>query len=57
MMLLVSLCLRPSTEVSGESEVFRDPLWETSDEVERWVGMLTQLAGGPARGELASGFS
>jgi hypothetical protein len=57
MMLLVSLCLRPSAEVSGESEVFRDPLWETSDEVERWVGMLMRLAGGPARGELARGFS
>jgi hypothetical protein len=49
MMLLVSLCPRPSVEVSGESEVFRDPLWEASDEVKRWAGMLTQLAGAPAR--------
>jgi hypothetical protein len=35
MMLLVSLCPRPSAEVSGESEVFRDPLWGASNEVER----------------------
>jgi hypothetical protein len=35
MMLLVSLCPRPSAEVLGESEVFQDPLWEASDEVER----------------------
>jgi hypothetical protein len=57
MMLLVSLCSRPSAEVSGESEVFRDPSWKASDEVESWAGMLTRLAGGPARGELARGFS
>jgi hypothetical protein len=53
MMLWVGLCPRPSVEVSGESEVFRNPLHEASDEVERWAGMLTWLAGGPARGELA----
>jgi hypothetical protein len=53
MMLRVGLCLCPSARVSGESEVFWDPLWEASDKVERWVGTLTQLARGPARGELA----
>jgi hypothetical protein len=41
--------------VSGESEMFRDPLCEASDEVERWAGTLTRLAGGLARGELACG--
>jgi hypothetical protein len=51
----VVLCPCPSAWVSGESEMFRDPLCEASDEVERWAGMLTQLAGGPARGELARG--
>jgi hypothetical protein len=56
-MLLVSLCPRPSAEVSDESEAFRDPLWEASDEVERWAGMLTRLARGPTRRELARGFS
>jgi hypothetical protein len=41
--------------VSGESEMFRDPLCEASDEVERWAGTLTRLAGGQVRGELAHG--
>jgi hypothetical protein len=41
--------------VSGESEMFRDPLCEASDEVERRAGMLTWLAGGLARGKLACG--
>jgi hypothetical protein len=53
MMLRVGLCLDPSARVSGESEMFQDPLWEASDEVERWTGTLTWLAGGPTRGELA----
>jgi hypothetical protein len=57
MMLCVGLCSRPSTEASGKSEMFRDTLWEASDEVERWAGTLTRLARGPARGELARGFS
>jgi hypothetical protein len=39
--------------VSNEPEMFRDPLCEASDKVERWAGMLTRLAGGPKRGELA----
>jgi hypothetical protein len=54
-MLRVGLCPDPSAGVSGESEMFRDPSWEASDEVERWAGMLTRLAGGPVRGELARG--
>jgi hypothetical protein len=33
-MLWVVLCPCPSAGVSGESEMFRDPLWEASDEVE-----------------------
>jgi hypothetical protein len=45
----------PSARVSGETKMFRDPLCEASDEVERWAGTLTWLAGGPARGELARG--
>jgi hypothetical protein len=45
----------PSARVSGESEMFQDPLCEASNDVERWAGTLTQLAGGPARGELACG--
>jgi hypothetical protein len=53
MMWWVVLCPRPSGRVSGESEMFRDPLRKASDEVERWAGMLTRLAGGPVRGELA----
>jgi hypothetical protein len=55
MMLRVGLCPCPSAGVSDESEMFRDPLYEVSDEVERWAGTLTRLAGGPARGELARG--
>jgi hypothetical protein len=51
MMLRVGLCSCPSARVSGELEMFRDPLREASDEVERWAGMLTRLARGPARGE------
>jgi hypothetical protein len=54
-MLSVGLCLWPSAGVLGESKMFRDPLCEASDEVERWAGMLTWLAGGLARGELARG--
>jgi hypothetical protein len=45
----------PLCEALDEVEMLRDPLCEDSDEVERWVGMLTWLAGGPARGELARG--
>jgi hypothetical protein len=45
----------PQRWVSGESKMFRDPLWEASDEVERWASMLTRLARGPTRGELARG--
>jgi hypothetical protein len=55
MMLRVGLCPWPSAGVSSESVMFRDPLCEASDEVERWAGTLTWLAGGPARGELARG--
>jgi hypothetical protein len=55
MMLQVGLCPDPSAGVSGESEMFRDPLWDASDEVERWASTLTRLVGGPTRGELAHG--
>jgi hypothetical protein len=55
MMLRVGLCPWPSAGVSSESVMFRDPLCEASDEVERWAGTLTWLAGGLARGELARG--
>jgi hypothetical protein len=51
----VGLCLWPSAGVSGESEMFRDPLCEASDKVEGWVGTLTWLDGDPARAELARG--
>jgi hypothetical protein len=44
-------------EVSSELEVFCDPLWEALYEVERWAGMLTWLARGLVKGELACGFS
>jgi hypothetical protein len=55
MMLRVGLCPWSSAGVSSEFEMFRDPLCEASDEVERWSGTLTRLARGPARGELAHG--
>jgi hypothetical protein len=35
MMLQVGLCSCPGAGVSGELEMFRDPLWEALDEVER----------------------
>jgi hypothetical protein len=53
LMLRVGLCPCPSAGVLGELEMFRDSLWEASDEVERLTGTLTRLAGGPARRELA----
>jgi hypothetical protein len=49
-----SACVRdPSVEASGESEVFRYLLREASDKAGRWADMLTLLAGGPARKNLA----
>jgi hypothetical protein len=51
----VGLCPYPSVGVSGESEMFQDPLCEALDDVERWADTLTRLAGGPARAELARG--
>jgi hypothetical protein len=49
-----SACVRdPKGEASGESEVFRDPLREASDEVGRWASLLIRFAGGPARENLA----
>jgi hypothetical protein len=35
--------------------MFRDSLCEASDEIGEWVGMLTRLARGPTRGDLAHG--
>jgi hypothetical protein len=35
--------------------MFRDSLCEASDEIGEWAGMLTRLAGGPTRGDLAHG--
>jgi hypothetical protein len=40
---------------SGEAVMFHDPLQEVSDEIGEWASMLTRLAGGPARGDLAHG--
>jgi hypothetical protein len=40
-------------ETSGESEAFRDPLSETSDEAGRCADLPTCLAGGPARENVA----
>jgi hypothetical protein len=55
--LLGSACVRDlRTEASGEPEAFRDSLSGASDEVGRWAGLLTRLAGGPARGSLARLF-
>jgi hypothetical protein len=45
----------PGAEASGESEMPRDPLWEASDEAGTRADLLLQLAGGPARGDLAHG--
>jgi hypothetical protein len=42
---------------SDETVMFRDSLREASNEVGKWVVMLTWLAGGPTRGDLAHGFS
>jgi hypothetical protein len=38
---------------SGESEVPRDPLWKASDEAGTRADLLSRLAGGPTRGDLA----
>jgi hypothetical protein len=49
-----SACVRdPRAEALGESEVFRDPLSEASDEAGRWAGLLICLAGGLARENVA----
>jgi hypothetical protein len=45
----------PQRWVSASRRCSETPLWEASDEVERWASTLTWLAGGPARGELARG--
>jgi hypothetical protein len=55
MMLRVGLCPWPSAGSRASHKCFRDPLCEVSDEVERWAGTLTRLAGGPTRRELARG--
>jgi hypothetical protein len=49
---------RPVSETPGlrprtNRTCFETPLNEVSDEVERWAGSLTCLAGGPARESLA----
>jgi hypothetical protein len=46
----------PRAEASDESEVFRDPLREASNEAGRWKCLFTYLAGGPIRDNLAHMF-
>jgi hypothetical protein len=53
MILRVGLCPWPSAGVSGESEMFRDPLWEASDEVDMMGWHAHAACWRPSKGELA----
>jgi hypothetical protein len=46
----------PELRPRASRRCFETPLCEASDEAERWAGMLTRLAGGPARENLARRF-
>jgi hypothetical protein len=50
----VILCPRPQgLRPRANQRCSETPLREASDEVGIWAGLLTRLAGGPARGDLA----
>jgi hypothetical protein len=54
MLLGVVLCLRPQgLRPQANWRFSKTPLGEASDEAGIWVGLLTRLAGGLARGDLA----
>jgi hypothetical protein len=58
MLLGVVLCPRPQGLRPRASRMCSEtPLREASDEAEIRAGLLTWLAGGPARGDLARGSS
>jgi hypothetical protein len=55
-LLRVVLCLRPpGLRPQANRRCPETPLWEASDEVGTRAALLSWLAGGPARGDLAHG--
>jgi hypothetical protein len=57
-LLRIVLCLRPPwLRPRANQRCPETPLWEASDEAGTWAGLLSRLAGGPARGDLAHGSS
>jgi hypothetical protein len=57
-LLRVILCPRPQgLRPRANQGCSETPPWEASDEAWTRAGLLTRLAGGPARGDLAHGSS
>jgi hypothetical protein len=57
-LLRVILCPRPpGLRPRANQGCSETPLWEASDEAWTWAGLLSWLAGGLARGDLAHGSS
>jgi hypothetical protein len=57
-LLRVILCPRPSgLRPRANQRCPETPLWEASDEARTQADLLSRLAGGPARGDLAHGSS